>query len=161
MSGPAILAHRPSAGPPRPYHFPAFHRTRLDNGLTVIVADVPSRPLMAAALLLPGGAGHEPPRLAGVSALAASALTEGTRQRDAVAFIEASERLGASLGASCDWEMLSASLTVPRGRLVLALGLLGEMLHCGDHLQRLLRRGQPARCWGRRIGYNLTLECAP
>jgi zinc protease len=128
VSGPAILAHRPSARPPRPYHFPAFHRTRLDNGLTVIAADVSSRPLMAAALLLPGGAGHEPPRLAGVSALAARGLTEGTRQRDAVAFIEASERLGASLGASCDWEMLSASLTVPRGRLVPALELLGEMV---------------------------------
>ncbi|HTS14970.1 MAG TPA: pitrilysin family protein [Candidatus Sulfotelmatobacter sp.] len=128
MSGPAILARRPAPGPPRPYHFPGFRRARLDNGLTVITANVPGRPLMAAALLLPGGAGHEPARLGGVSLLAARALTEGTRQRDAVAFIEASERLGASLGASCDWEMLSLSLTVPRGRLEPALALLDEML---------------------------------
>ena len=128
MSGPAILAHRPSAGPPRPYHFPGFRRSRLDNGLTVIAADVPGRPLMAAGLLLPGGAGHEPARLAGVSSLTARAMSEGTRRRDAVAFIEASERLGASLGASCDWEMLTLSLTVPRGRLEPALELLGEML---------------------------------
>ncbi|MFI5262678.1 MAG: M16 family metallopeptidase, partial [Candidatus Limnocylindrales bacterium] len=128
MSGPAVLAHRPAPGQPRPYQFPGFTRHRLDNGLTVIAAQVPGRPLLAAALLLPGGAGHEPGELAGVTSLTARSLTEGTRLHDAVAFVEATERLGASVGASCDWETLSLSLTVPRARLEPALALLAEML---------------------------------
>jgi zinc protease len=128
MSGPTVLAHRPAPGEPRPYRFPSFGRQRLDNGLTIVAADVAARPLLAAVLLLPGGAGHEPAALAGVTSLTARSLTEGTRQRDAVAFTEATERLGASVGASCDWETLSLSVTVPRGRLEPALALLAEML---------------------------------
>jgi predicted Zn-dependent peptidase len=128
VTGLAYLATRPLPGAPRDYHFPRFARARLDNGLTVISAQVPGRPLLAAALLLPGGAGHESPALAGVTALTARAMSEGTRRRDALEFIEATERLGASLAAGADWENLTLSLTVPRARLEPALGLLSEML---------------------------------
>ncbi len=128
VSGLEILARRPAPGSPRPYHFPGFARSRLDNGLTVIVAHVEGRPLLAGTLLLAGGAGHEPPSLAGVTVLTAKALSEGTRRHDAVAFIEATERLGASLGASADWENLTLSFTVPRARLEPTLALLAEML---------------------------------
>ena len=128
MTDLAYLATRPQPGPPREYHFPRFERGRLDNGLTVISAQVSGRPLLAAALLLPGGAGHEPRTLAGVTSLTARALSEGTRGRDALAFIEATERLGASIGASADWENLSLTMTVPRARLEPALALLAEML---------------------------------
>ncbi|MGZ6297617.1 MAG: M16 family metallopeptidase [Candidatus Limnocylindrales bacterium] len=129
MSELTYLAQRPSPGAPHPYRFPRFTRARLDNGLTVISAQVDGRPLLAAALLLPGGAGHEPPELSGVTALTARALSEGTRRRDALEFIEATERLGATLGASTDWENLTVTLTVPRKRFEPALALLAEMLH--------------------------------
>ena len=44
---------RPTPGTPRPYEFPAIARATLGNGLTVLVADLPGRPL-----------GHGQPRAA-------------------------------------------------------------------------------------------------
>jgi predicted Zn-dependent peptidase len=123
----AMLERRPEPTTPRPYHFPTFERQRLASGLTVIPVHVPGRPLLAAELLVPVGAASEPAALAGVSQLMARASSEGTRRRDANAFIEATERLGASISAGCSWEATTFSLSVPRRRFEPALALLAEM----------------------------------
>jgi zinc protease len=124
----SVLDVRPAPGTPREYHFPAFERTRLANGLTVIHAHLPGRPLLAAQLVLLGGATVEPAARAGVTSLTGRALTEGTRRLSALDFIEAAERLGAELHADASWEALSASLEVPRSRFAPALTLLAEMV---------------------------------
>ncbi|MDP8905570.1 MAG: insulinase family protein, partial [Chloroflexota bacterium] len=124
----SVLDVRPQPGPPREYHFPAFERTRLANGLTVISAHMPGRALLAANLVLLGGGAAEPPELAGVTMLTGRALTEGTQRRDAIAFVEAAERLGAELHADTSWEALTATLEVPRSRFGPALALLAEMV---------------------------------
>ncbi|MET1232830.1 MAG: pitrilysin family protein, partial [Candidatus Limnocylindrales bacterium] len=100
----------------------------LDNGLTVIGAHLAGRPLIAAQLILEGGAGLEPSDLSGVSTLLARALPEGTEVRDAVAFVEATERLGAEIHADAGWETLVATAEVPRRHLEPALTLMAEML---------------------------------
>src|SRR5262249_34692031 len=51
-----------------------------------------------------------------------------TTRRDAMAFIEASERLGAELHADASWEALTATLEVPRSRFADALSLMAEMI---------------------------------
>ena len=127
MSGLDILARRPAPAAPREYHFPRFERARLANDLTVITAHLPGRPLLAAQLVLEGGAGHEPADLAGVTALLARALPEGTAQRDAIAFVEATERLGAELHAEAGWETVAVTLEVPRRHFGPALALLAEL----------------------------------
>lgn len=73
-----VVPERPAAGTPRPYEFPAVATTTLDNGLTVMVADLPGRPLISATIVLPTGAADEPAAAAGSTVLAARALTEGT-----------------------------------------------------------------------------------
>jgi predicted Zn-dependent peptidase len=127
----AILDQRPEAGPPREYRFPRFDRTKLANGLTLIGAHVPGRPLLLANLLVhapdDGGATSEPAAQGGVTVLAARAMTEGTAQRDAVALIEASERLGAEIHAEAGWDSLGVSVEVARSRLEPALALLAEV----------------------------------
>ncbi|HUG47856.1 MAG TPA: pitrilysin family protein [Candidatus Limnocylindria bacterium] len=123
----SVLDVRPTAGPPREYHFPAFERGRLANGLTLLAVNLPGRALLAAQLILPGGATAERAAQAGVTALTARALTEGTARLDAVEFAEAAERLGAELHAEASWEALSCSLEVPRSRFAAALALLAEM----------------------------------
>jgi len=60
--------------------------------------------------------------------LAARALSEGTERYDAIAFIEASERLGATLHAEAGWDATSAGVDVPAARLAPALELLAEMV---------------------------------
>ena len=131
MNDVAALERRPSPGQPRPYDFPRFERSGLSNGLSIVQAHVPGRPLLQAQLLVRGdsggGASSEEAALAGVTALAARAMSEGTAARDAVAFVEAAERLGASLGASAGWDNLAVQVEVPRTRLPEALALLVEM----------------------------------
>src|SRR4029079_13188388 len=95
----AALSERPSSRPPLPYDFPAVSRHVLANGLTVLVVDLPGRPLISASMVVVGGAVEEPHARAGATVLAARALTEGTDRYDAIALVEAAERLGASLHA--------------------------------------------------------------
>ena len=126
--GPSVVvAERPAAAEPRPYAFPHFRRKRLANGLSIIAVDMPGRPLLTASLVVPGGATEEPADLAGATVLMARALTEGTEVRDAVALVEAIERLGASLHAEAGWDALSISLDVPAGRFAAALDLVAEV----------------------------------
>jgi zinc protease len=123
----AVVATRPTPGTPRPYEFPAVERFRLANGLRVIVANLPGRPLVSASLILRNGAVDEPPAHAGATVLAARALSEGTDQFDAIALVEAGERLGASLHADAGWDAMTLSVDVPAPRLEPALELVAEM----------------------------------
>jgi predicted Zn-dependent peptidase len=127
----SVLDVRPGPGAPRRYDFPDFRRSRLDNDLEVILAHVPGRPLLQAQLIVRGEAGGgatpEPGAVAGATLLSARAMAEGTQRRDAVAFVEAAERLGASLGATAGWDDLSVHLDVPRTHLRPALGLMAEL----------------------------------
>ena len=49
-----VVAERPTPGVPRPYEFPDLARGQLANGLTILVADLPGRPLVSAAVGGPG-----------------------------------------------------------------------------------------------------------
>jgi predicted Zn-dependent peptidase len=122
-----VIATRPTPGTPRPYEFPAVERGQLPNGLRLITANLPGRPLVSASLILRNGAADEPAAHGGATVLAARALSEGTARYDAIALIEASERLGASLHAEAGWDAMSVSVDVPAARLEPALELLAEM----------------------------------
>ena len=78
-----------------------------------MVVDMPGRPLVSATVLVPIGAGDEPPDDAGAAVLAARALTEGTERYDAVQLTEAAERLGASIHAEAGWDATSVGIDVP------------------------------------------------
>jgi zinc protease len=124
----SVLDTRPVPGQPRDYHFPRFERLRLSNGLTVVHADLPGRALLAAQILLPGGGWTELADQGGVTVLTGRAMPEGTLRRDGNEFIETSERLGAEMHAESTWEVLSASMEVPRSHFGAALSLLAEMV---------------------------------
>jgi zinc protease len=123
-----VVATRPTPGKPRPYEFPAVERFQLANGLRVILADLPGRPLVSASLLIRNGAADEPAAHAGATVLAARALTEGTERYDAIALVEATERLGASLHSEAGWDAMSVGIDVPAERLEPALALLAEVV---------------------------------
>jgi zinc protease len=123
-----VIAERPAPGTPRPYAFPSVARTELENGLTVLVADLPGRPLVSVSVIVPVGAVDEPAGDGGAAVLAARALTEGTERYDAVSLTEAAERLGASIHAEAGWDATSVGVDVPSTRLEPALELLAEVL---------------------------------
>lgn len=124
---PIVVATRPTPGVPRPYEFPPFERARLANGLTVMSVHLPGRPLVSASLVLRNGAVDEPPAEGGATVLSARALTEGTERYDAIALVEATERLGASLHADAGWDAWSVGIEVPATRLGPAFELLAEV----------------------------------
>ena len=68
------------------------------------------------------------PSSGGATVLAARALTEGTERHDAIALVEAAERLGASLHAEAGWDALTVGVDVPASRLEPALELVAEVL---------------------------------
>ncbi len=122
-----VVAARPSPGHPRPYVFPPFSRTRLDNGLSVLSVDLPGRPLVDASLVIVGGASDEAADRAGATVLMARALTEGTEHFSAIELVEATERLGASLHAEAGWDATTVAADVPVERLAATLDLIAEV----------------------------------
>jgi zinc protease len=123
-----VLAERPQPGAPRSYEFPSVTGRTLANGVSLVIADLPGRPLVSASLILIGGSVEEPADQAGATVLAARALTEGTGRHDAIALTEAAERLGASLHAEAGWDALTVGVDVPASRLEPALELVAEVL---------------------------------
>jgi zinc protease len=88
---------------------------------------MPSRPIASVQLLFAAGAAGEGPEEAGLTALLARLLTEGTQRYAAEALIEAGELLGASIGAEAGWESLTIGAGAPISRLAGVFDLMGEI----------------------------------
>jgi predicted Zn-dependent peptidase len=80
-------------------------------------------PLVNITLLLPGGQLAETPETAGLASLAASMMDEGAGELDALAFGDALQQLGASVGASAGSRETVVSLRVLKRHLDEALDL--------------------------------------
>lgn len=127
MTGTVDRGSPPSPGPIRPVRFPAVHRKRLDNGLTVLSARHGDLPLVTARLVVDAGAAAEPDAKAGLARLTAAALETGTADRSADEIAWAFERLGVEVDAVADWDATTLQVTVPRERLESAVALLSEL----------------------------------
>ena len=73
-------------------------RVILTNGMTVLVRENHSAPVVVTEGYIPAGAIHEPAAKAGLSSFVASLLTRGSAHYDFDRFNETIESIGASLG---------------------------------------------------------------
>ena len=105
----------PAAGPPRDASLPAPVERVLDNGLRVVAFSQRNLPLIAAQLVVRCGGAAEHEDEAGLAALVAALLTQGTMSRDAVELAAAADALGARLdaGSGYDATVISISATTP------------------------------------------------
>ena len=122
-----MSAARPGPSASRPYRFPRAIEGETANGLRIIVLPMPARPLASAQLILPSGAAAESREGSGITTALARLLTEGGERHDADALVEASELLGAKIGAEAGWESLVVGATLPAGRLPGILELIAEI----------------------------------
>jgi len=125
---PATMTAAPAVGPLPPLVVPSVARFTLSNGLPVVTIHREVAPIVSAALMARSGAGAEPTELAGVSSLTAEMLDEGAGDRDALAFADALERLGADLWLGSGRDGSQLSVQAPRETFFDALDLAGDVL---------------------------------
>lgn len=128
MSENTNITGRPSAGPPREYHFPKFDRRVLSNGLTLLVAPSHSLPIVTVLAIVDAGGVAEPAGQEGVAQLTARALNEGTPKYDGEVLTDYLEQLGTSVGGAAGWDSASLAMTVLRGNLENAFVHFAEVL---------------------------------
>ena len=121
-------APRPGAGAPRHYEFPHTERVTLDNGLRVVVANIPRLPLVTVLALVDAGSSNDPSGREGVASLTARALTEGTTRLDGASLALEMERLGSGIDSGSDWDEAMVHLTVMPTRLERAMTVMGDVL---------------------------------
>jgi zinc protease len=119
---------RPIPGPARDYHFPAFTRQALTNGLGIIVAPIRRLPVVSVLAVVDGGALWDEAEREGTASLTAKLLLEGAGDLDGAALTERFEQLGASIEAGADWDGSVVSMTVTSRHLAEAMGLFAQVL---------------------------------
>ena len=127
---PAPAAERvapPAPGPEVAPVVPTPNTQRLANGLTVITVENHALPLVTASLITTGGSSVDGQTRAGLAALTAAVMTEGTATRSAAQIDQAAEALGASLSSSAGWDGAQLGLTVRADRLDAALTIVADV----------------------------------
>jgi len=147
---------RPTPTEPRNYHFPAFHRRTLPNGMRLVVAPVTKLPLVSITAVIDAGASVEREGQDGVAALTAQLLLEGAAGLDGAALTDRFERIGTSVDAHADWDAATVSLTVLAERLPDALALVRDLLRAPDFPER-----EVARLKDERLAELLQLRAEP
>ncbi|MCO6438934.1 MAG: insulinase family protein [Phycisphaerae bacterium] len=117
---------QPSVAEGEHFDVPLPVEFKLSNGIPVYLWERPTLPLVDVRLMAKGGSSLDSPPKAGVTVLAAGMLDEGAGDRDAVAFEQALDELGASFSAWAGREDCNASMSVLRRNLEPALDLFAD-----------------------------------
>jgi zinc protease len=100
----------------------------MKNGLTLLLIERHSLPIVSVEVLIKSGSANDPPDLAGVANLTASLLDEGTQKRNSAQMAEEAEFVGASLSASADVDYTTVNLRVLKKDITLGFDLLSDAL---------------------------------
>jgi zinc protease len=118
----------PATAAPPDLDFPALERTRLDNGLQIVLARRPNAPTVELDLLVPAGFASDDPSRSGLAGLTLDMLEEGSSRRDAQQIAAETERLGATIGVSATLDAGIISLSSLRETLEPSLALFAEIV---------------------------------
>src|SRR3989449_11033076 len=103
-------------------------RVVTENGMTVLIADQPSLPIVTVNVLIKAGSVYDPDAKAGLSYMVASTLDEGTTTRSAVQIAEQIEFIGGELSTEGGEDSASAKLRVLKKDADLGFTLLADIL---------------------------------
>ncbi len=119
---------RPEVTPPEDWAFPVPVRHLLDNGLVVLVFDIPGQYVISVRSVIPLNLASEPRDREGIATVMARLLDEGTSAHSGEEFAELMERKGIALGAGVTEGSLGVDLDVPARNLGPALDLMRQAL---------------------------------
>jgi zinc protease len=134
----------PKAGPARPLQVAQPSSFTLPNGLTIILSERPSLPIVSAALVVRTGSGANPPGKSGLANFAVAMLDEGTTSRSALQLADDVAQIGATLETASTMDASRVSVRSLKKNVAAAMRLLAEVaLHPSfpqDEIER--QRGQ-------------------
>lgn len=109
----SVRPARPSDAPPTIPAFGDIQRTRMANGLTVLLARRPGNRMISMQLLMPSGSNVDPSDRAGLAAVTMASLTQGTATRSAEQFSDDVRSIGATIQARADADYCTVSVSAP------------------------------------------------
>ncbi len=102
--------NQPETGEPPLARFPSFERTKLSNGLDVIIVENHSIPILIFRLLIDAGYASDRFAAPGVAGMAMDMMDEGTDRRSTLEISEELLTLGAQLGTWANLDQCGVSL---------------------------------------------------
>lgn len=118
----------PEPGAPLEPATPQISEHTLANGVRVLVAPTTGLPLISARLGFDAGSADDPQGRAGVAALTASMISQGTSRWSAPEIATQIEQLGAAIGASAGSDFTSVYVNAPADVFGQSLGLMAELV---------------------------------
>ncbi|MBI4698562.1 MAG: insulinase family protein [Nitrospirae bacterium] len=103
-------------------------REVLDNGLTLLIVERHSLPIVMVTVGIKAGSLIEPEEKAGLASLTAGLLTSGTKKRTAPQISEETDFVGASLSGSGGDDFITVDLAVLKKDLNLGFDLLSDII---------------------------------
>lgn len=105
-----------------------LHRSTLANGMRVLVLEDPRLPRVVMGVAFRRGESMLPAESAGLATYTAELMERGAGERDALAFAQAIDRLGASIGAAAGWDSVSVTTSGLSRDLETLLDLLVDVV---------------------------------
>ena len=118
----------PALGQPETLNLPPLQKTTLSNGLTVVLAERHSAPVVNFSLLVDSGYASDAGALPGVASLSLRMLEEGTASRNSLQIGEQFEALGANFATSTNLDTAFANLNVLKATMAKGLDIYADVL---------------------------------
>ena len=128
MTPPVDRSRLPQSGPVPTVRFPAVRVVRLSSGLALRTVEHPGPPVVTFVLAMPAGSASDPAGQAGLAALTADLLDEGSDARTALELHAALDRIGARLGIEVGSDATRVSLATLSPSAAEGLALLAEIV---------------------------------
>ncbi len=118
----------PKPGPTPKFALPPFERTKLENGIDLLVVEKHDLPIVQMNLVFPAGRTRDLPRLPGEASLTTAVWDEGTKNRTADRISDELGGIGADVSFSAGWDITSARLFSLKSHLPQALDIYADLL---------------------------------
>jgi zinc protease len=124
----SVRKQLPKAGDPPKATFPALQRATLSNGVKVILAEVPSIPMVNLSMRFDAGYAADQFAAPGTASMTLNMMDEGTKKRSALQISEDLALLGAGLGTGSDLDMSAVTLSTLTSNLDAAMEIWADVI---------------------------------
>jgi zinc protease len=118
----------PAAGPARALNLPVPKEFKLTNGLTVLLVEQHSLPIVSANMIVLSGSDRNAPGQPGLASFTAEMLDEGTGHRSALQIAADCDQIGASLSSGSSTDLSFVAVRTLKRNVQSAFELAGDIL---------------------------------